>query len=101
MASRSHIILRGPDGSLYALKADDLEQYKVAEDLPEVQQYSDELQAIQAIAFQLDSDGNPKPNGNSCVWMVAMFAAVHEKPQPNDKMTYVNLDFSTKLLWDD
>lgn len=97
----SHIMLRGPDGQMYALRAKDLEQFKVDEDVPELDEFDDELQAVQLLAFKVDEDGNANPKGNSCAFLVALFSAVHEKPEQNEKMTYVNLDFNMNSLTDD
>lgn len=97
----SHIILR-PDGKVYALKASDLEQFQVSDDIPELDEYADELQSIQSLAFKVDENGNPNPHGTSCGFLIALYKAVHEdKPTPDEKMAYINLDFNMNVLGDD
>jgi hypothetical protein len=87
-----HILLRGPDGKLYAFEAAELENHLVSPSGTGLDDYEDDLKIIQTMAFNIDENIRPNAKGNTCAFADAAIANF-KNVQPNDKFIYVNLDF--------
>ena len=95
-----HILLRGPDGKLYALEGDALAQHEVKLEGNALQEYEDDLKIVQSMAFNIDENVRPNAKGNTCIFADAAIANF-KNVQPNDKFIYVNLDFRLDAFGDD
>ena len=89
-----NILLRGPDGRLYALKTDVLEQHvvNVDETMLRKGEFEHDLELVQSMAFTVDENLRPHAKAVSCAFADAV-VSTFENVKPKDKFVYINLDF--------
>ncbi|MEL6406564.1 MAG: hypothetical protein AAFR81_19500 [Chloroflexota bacterium] len=95
MANDIDYIICGPDGTIYFIPKDQMDQFKLEEDSESYKDIKNDpvAKAMNTAAVIVDETGEWQPFGATCGAFVSL-EAMPSMPQPGDKLAYINLDFN-------